>query len=230
MKEQLLAWANEWMPNVVYLWDDLWTSVYETIIMVSITAVISFAFGIFLGVLLVVTDEGGLYAHPHFHSILGKVVNAFRSLPFVILIALLVPVTRFIMGTSIGLKGTILPLVLGIVPFMSRLVEQSLADVDRGVIEMAQSMGLSRPYIVLHVLLCEAMPGLVRALVTTSISLLGLSTMAGAVGGGGVGSFAIRYGYNRFMSDITVVTVIILLVFVNLLQGIGNHIVRKLTH
>lgn len=218
------------MPNVVYLWEDLWEAVVQTLIMLGIAGAFSLVLGVLLGILLVVTAEGGLYAHPAFHSILSKVINAFRSLPFVILIALLVPVTRWLVGTSIGIKGTILPLVLGIIPFMSRLVEQALADVDPGVIEMAQSMGLSKRYIVVHVLLKESLPGLTRALVTTAISLLGLTTMAGAVGGGGVGSFAIRYGYNRFMNDITLVTVVILLVFVNVIQGIGNWIIKRLTH
>lgn len=228
--ETVIVWLNGIMPNVVYLWEDLVESVYETILMVSISGFISFFAGILLGVVLVVTAPGGLYEHPKLNGALGKIINVFRSLPFVILIALLVPLTRFIMGTSIGLKGTIIPLVLGIVPFMSRLIEQALAEVDHGVIEMARSMGLSRHYIVYHVMLKEALPGLTRAIVTTSISLLGLSTMAGTVGGGGVGSFAIRYGYNRFMTDVSIVTVIILLCIVNLFQGIGNSIIKKVTH
>ncbi|MGN1007269.1 MAG: methionine ABC transporter permease [Aristaeellaceae bacterium] len=230
MIESIVAWADVHMPNVVYLWEDLWESVVQTLIMLGIAGAFSLVLGVLLGILLVVTADGGLYAHPVFHSALSKIINVFRSLPFVILIALLVPVTRYLVGTSIGIRGTILPLVLGIIPFMSRLVEQALADVDPGVIEMAQSMGLSRRYIVLHVLLKESLPGLTRALVTTTISLLGLTTMAGAVGGGGVGSFAIRYGYNRFMNDITLVTVVILLIFVNVIQGIGNLIIKKLTH
>lgn len=230
MIESIIAWADVHMPNVVYLWEDLWESVVQTLIMLGIAGAFSLVLGVLLGILLVVTADGGLYTHPVFHSALSKIINVFRSLPFVILIALLVPVTRYLVGTSIGIRGTILPLVLGIIPFMSRLVEQALADVDPGVIEMAQSMGLSRRYIVLHVLLKESLPGLTRALVTTTISLLGLTTMAGAVGGGGVGSFAIRYGYNRFMNDITLVTVVILLIFVNVIQGIGNLIIKKLTH
>lgn len=230
MIESIVAWADVHMPNVVYLWEDLWESVVQTLIMLGIAGAFSLVLGVLLGILLVVTADGGLYVHPVFHSALSKIINVFRSLPFVILIALLVPVTRYLVGTSIGIRGTILPLVLGIIPFMSRLVEQALADVDPVVIEMAQSMGLSRRYIVLHVLLKESLPGLTRALVTTTISLLGLTTMAGAVGGGGVGSFAIRYGYNRFMNDITLVTVVILLIFVNVIQGIGNLIIKKLTH
>lgn len=230
MIESIVAWADVHMPNVVYLWEDLWESVVQTLIMLGIAGAFSLVLGVLLGILLVVTAVGGLYVHPVFHSALSKIINVFRSLPFVILIALLVPVTRYLVGTSIGIRGTILPLVLGIIPFMSRLVEQALADVDPGVIEMAQSMGLSRRYIVLHVLLKESLPGLTRALVTTTISLLGLTTMAGAVGGGGVGSFAIRYGYNRFMNDITLVTVVILMIFVNVIQGIGNLIIKKLTH
>ena len=230
MIESIVAWADVHMPNVVYLWEDLWESVVQTLIMLGIAGAFSLVLGVLLGILLVVTADGGHSAHPVFHSALSKIINVFRSLPFVILIALLVPVTRYLVGTSIGIRGTILPLVLGIIPFMSRLVEQALADVDPGVIEMAQSMGLSRRYIVLHVLLKESLPGLTRALVTTTISLLGLTTMAGAVGGGVVGSFAIRYGYNRFMNDITLVTVVILLIFVNVIQGIGNLIIKKLTH
>ena len=147
-----------------------------------------------------------------------------------ILVALLVSFTRFLMGTSIGIKGAVVPMIVGIVPFISRLAEQALLEVDNGVIEAAWAMGISKRYIVFHILLPEARPGLIRSFITATISLIGLSTMAGTVGGGGIGSFAVRYGYSRYMNDITLVTVVILVLCVNLIQSLGNRITAKITH
>jgi D-methionine transport system permease protein len=220
----------EYFPNVVELQSDLIKSLKETFVMVGISGSFSLFFGLLTGIVLVVTAQGGLYENKWGNSVVSKVINAFRSIPFVILIAFMVPFTRLVAGTSIGLRGAVPPLVVGIVPFISRVVEQALYEVDKGVIEAARAMGISKPYIIVHILIREALPGIVRALVISFISLIGLSAMAGAVGGGGIGSFAIRYGYARYMTDITIVTVLILLLIVNALQGLGNIAARKMTH
>ena len=218
------------MPNVIEHGGELLQATCDTLVMVLISGVISVLLGLVLGVLLVVSSPGGLYENGPVCSVAGKVINTLRSIPFVILLALILPFTRLIVGTSIGIPGAIVPMIVGITPFIARQVEQALAEVDRGVIEAAQSMGVPKPAIVIRVMLREALPGIVRALMICMISLIGLSAMAGTVGGGGLGDFAIRYGYAQFMQDITVVTTVILLLIVNLLQGIGNRAVRKFTH
>ena len=227
---RLTGWLAECFPNVVEFQGDLVKCFGETMVMVGISGAFSLLFGLLAGILLVVSAPGGLYENKWVYGVAGRTINVFRSIPFVILIAFMVPLTRLVVGTSIGLKGAILPLVVGIVPFISRVVEQTLCEVDKGVIEAARAMGISKPYIVVHILIREALPGIVRAVVISLISLLGLSAMSGAVGGGGLGSFAIRYGYARYMLDITVVTVLILLLMVNALQGLGDVIAKKMTH
>jgi D-methionine transport system permease protein len=217
-------------PNVFSLKMDLLESIWQTAVMVGISGFFGILAGMILGAVLVVTDKGGLYENYIINNVLGKTINTIRSIPFIILIALLVPFTRFFVGTSIGVKGAVVPMILGIVPFIARMVEQTILEVDKGVVEAARAMGISRSYIIVHVLLKESLPGLLRTIVTSVISLIGLSAMAGTVGGGGVGSFAIRYGYSRYMNDITVVTVLILLLIVNLIQGIGNKAAQKMTH
>ena len=226
MKEFLI----ELFPNVYELGEDLIKSVGDTFVMVFFSGVFGIAIGTFFGIILVVTENGGLYENKIVHSILGKIINIVRSIPFVIIIALMVNVTRFIVGTSIGVKGAIVPMIVGIIPFVSRMTEQALMEVDRGVVEAARAMGISRLYIITHIFLQESLPGLIRSLITSLISLIGLSAMAGTVGGGGIGNFAIRYGYSRYMNDITLVTVLLLLIIVNIIQGIGNKAAKKVTH
>ncbi|MEA4891603.1 MAG: methionine ABC transporter permease [Peptococcaceae bacterium] len=226
MKELLIGL----FPNVYELFGDLLMSIVQTLVMVSISGVFGMLLGTFLGIVLVVTREGSLYDYRIFNMVLDKVINTLRSIPFVILIALMVSFTRFLVGTSIGVRGAIVPMVAGIIPLVSRTTEQALLEIDNGVIEAARAMGLSRFYIIAHVLLPEALPGLMRSLITSFISLIGLSAMAGTVGGGGIGNFAVRYGYSRYMNDITVVTVLLLLLIVNIVQNAGSKIARKLTH
>ncbi|MCB2294824.1 ABC transporter permease [Clostridium algoriphilum] len=221
---------NNIMPNVVEHYDDLVQATGETLIMVFIAGIISLTLGSILGIALVVTDEGQLYENKIINNILGKIINTIRSIPFVILLALLVTFTKFIVGTSIGIKGAIVPMIVGITPFISRLIEQAIIEVDKGVIEAALAMGLKKHVIITSVLLKEAMPGIIRALIICIINLIGLSAMAGTVGGGGLGDFAIRYGYARYMIDITLVTVLILLILVNMVQGIGNIVAKRITH
>ncbi|MBO7355337.1 MAG: ABC transporter permease [Lachnospiraceae bacterium] len=230
MKEFTAEFLNRFFPNIVELQRYLYTSIKETAIMIVITGAIGLTLGLFFGIVLVTTGKGGLYENLRFHNILEKIVNIVRSIPFVILIALLVTFTRFLVGTAIGVKGAIVPMVIGIIPLGSRLTEQALSEMDKGVMEAALAMGISKPYIIFHVLIPESLPGLIRALVTCFISLIGLTAMAGSVGGGGVGSFAIRYGYNRYMTDVTIVCVLFLLILVSIVQGIGNRAVSKLTH
>lgn len=221
---------NDLLPNVVKYFDMLVKSTRDTLIMVGISEIISIIFGIILGTILVVTSQGKLYENKHVNGLLGKLINVGRSIPFVIIIALILPFTRFVVGTTIGIPGAIVPMVIGITPFIARQIEQALIEVDNGVIEAAQAMGFSKIYIICRVMFREAMPGIIRALIICTISLINLSAMAGTVGGGGLGDFAIRYGYSQYMTDITVVTVIILLIFVFIVQGIGNLIVKRITH
>ena len=230
MKEYITEFLNRFFPNIVELQRYLFTSIKETLIMIVITGAIGLTLGLIVGIVLVTTGRDGLYENLKFHNVLEKIVNIVRSIPFVILIALLVTFTRFLVGTSIGVKGAIVPMVIGIIPLGSRLTEQALSEMDKGVMEAAKAMGISKTYIIFHVLIPESLPGLIRALVTCFISLIGLTAMAGSVGGGGVGSFAIRYGYNRYMTDVTIVCVLFLLILVSIVQGIGNRAVNKLTH
>jgi D-methionine transport system permease protein len=218
------------MPNVIERADDLIQATLETLIMVGIAGVFAISLGTTLGIVLVVTRKGHLYENPSVNNVLGKIINALRSIPFVILLALLVSFTRWLVGTSIGIRGALVPMIVGITPFVARQIEQALVEVDWGVIEAAKSMGLSRPAIVRDVLIREARPGIIRALMICLINLIGLSAMAGTVGGGGLGDFAIRYGYARYMLDITVVTVIILLLLVNAVQSLGERLVRRISH
>ncbi len=218
------------LPNVLEYADDMYKAFGETLIMVLISGSIGLLSGLLLGIILVITVDGGLYENKPLHKVLETVINIFRSIPFVILVALLVSFTRALVGTSIGIKGAIVPMVVGIVPFISRLIEQALLEVDKGVIEAAKAMGISKSYIVFHILIPEAKPGLIRSFVTATISLIGLSAMAGTVGGGGIGSFAVRYGYSRYMNDITFVTVVILVLGVNIIQSLGNRVAIKITH
>lgn len=217
-------------PNLVNFFDRFTTAIGATLVMVSVAAVFSIVIGTFMGILLVVTNKGKLYENLKFYNIYGKFVNVLRSIPFVLLITLLLPVTRSIVGTTIGVKGAIVPMVIGNLGFTARLVEQGLAEVDNGVVEAARSMGLSNPYIIWRVLLKEGLPGLARGYVMSIVNLINTSAMAGTVGGGGLGDFAIRYGYAQYMTDITVVTIIILLLLVFLVQASGDRLVKASSH
>lgn len=217
-------------PNVIKYHTKLLDSTVDTLIMVIVSAVIAIILGIILGIMLVITSKNKLYENIKFNNILGKIINAFRSIPFVIIITLILPFTKFVVGTSIGVKGAIVPMIIGSTPFIARQIEQALFEVDNGVIEAARAMGMSKIYIIYRVLIREGMPGIIRALIISIISLINLSAMAGTVGGGGLGDFAIRYGYSQYMTDITIVTVLILLIFVTAVQGTGNLILKKITH
>jgi len=213
----------EWLPR-------FWAASLETLLMVGVATAFTALLGLPLGILLVVSDRDGLRPAPALHRALGALVNIGRSLPFIILLVAVVPLTRLIVGTTIGTTAAIVPLTLAAIPFFARVVETALREVDRGLVEAAHAMGCSPWEIVRKVLLPEAMPGLVLGLTITVISLIGYSAMAGAVGGGGLGDLAIRYGYQRFQTEVMFVTVALLVVLVQLIQLLGNRLARRLAH
>lgn len=226
----MLELLSSFMPNVIELFPDMVKALGETLIMVFISGSVSTLIGIPIGVVLVVTRPGDILENNAVYTTVGKLINVFRSIPFVILLAAIIPVTRFIVGTTIGLKGAIVPLVFGTVPFVARQIESALLDIDKGVIEAAQAMGSSPFKIIYRVLLREGLPGIVYALTISTVSLISFSAVAGTVGGGGLGDFAIRYGYQYFKTDIMIATIIILLILVNAIQCIGEFLLKRLSH
>ena len=226
----MLEILEQYIPNLIDYSDEFFKSIGETLQMLSLSGIYSLIVGLFLGTLLVVTRKGNILENNIIHQIIDKLVNLFRSIPFVILITALIPLTKLITGTFIGIKGAIFPLVVGCTPFYIRQVDMALSDIDKGLIEAAQSMGISPIGIIFRVYLKESIPALARSTTITAISLLGLTAMGGAVGGGGLGSFVIRYGHNRFYQDITYVSVIVILIFVSIIQFIGNIIIKKTSH
>lgn len=210
--------------------DLLTNATLETLYMVGASSAISIIFGVPLGVLLLITSKGYFFENLVFYRILGTIVNALRSIPFIILMVAITPITKFIVGTSIGTTAVIVPLVVGTIPFTGRLVETSLRTVSTGLIEAATSMGATPRQIVTRVLLPEALPELIQNFTITVIVIIGCSAMAGAIGGGGLGDVAIRYGYMRFRLDMMIATVLILIVMVQLVQFIGDYLTRKVDH
>ncbi len=200
----------------------------ETLYMVAVSSLVSAVLGIPLGVILVITGKGHIKEHPVFNQTLGAVVNAARSTPFIILMVAIIPFTRVIAGTSIGTNAAVVPLSIAAIPFVARVVESALKEVDAGLVEAAQSMGASPSQIILKVLIPEAMPSIVLGLTLTVISLIGYSAMAGAIGGGGLGDLAIRYGYQRFRADVMLATVVILIALVQMMQSSGDYFAHKL--
>jgi len=212
------------------LFNLLLQSIVETFIMVGASGAISVVIGLPLALVLVATDRGGIWEQPAINHVLGGIVNAVRSVPFIILMVAIIPLTRLLAGTSIGTEAAIVPLALAAVAFAARLFETALAGVDPGLIEAAQSMGASRAQIVTKVLVPEAAPGLIAATTVTLVSLVGYSAMAGAIGGGGLGDLGIRFGYQRFMPIVMAVVVGLLIVVVQALQSAGDALVRRLSH
>jgi D-methionine transport system permease protein len=205
-------------------------SLWETLVMVGISGLAGSLIGIPLGVLLRLTDHGGVLQNTGINRVVGGIVNAVRSTPFIILLVAIIPFTRFITGSSIGTAAAVVPLTIAAAPFIARLVETSLREVDQGLIEAAQSMGASTSQIVFKVLLPEALPGIVAGFTITLVSLTGYSAMAGAIGGGGLGDLGIRYGYQRFLPEIMLAVVLVLILFVQAVQSLGDWAVRRLSH
>lgn len=205
-------------------WALLFRSLWETIYMTGLSGLMSFVFGIPLGVLLYITKPGRFMASPVIHMILGAVVNATRSVPFIILMVAIIPLTRMLVGTSIGTTAAIVPLTLAAIPFVARIAEGAINEVPGGLIEAAQAMGATPLQIIIRVLLPEARPGLINGMTITLVTLVGYSAMAGAIGGGGLGDLGIRYGYQRFDGVIMLATVVVLIVLVQLVQSVGDRL------
>jgi D-methionine transport system permease protein len=213
-------------------WDEmaplLVESTLKTVEMVLLSTLFTVLIGLPLGVALVITDRGGLFPLPALNRVLGLIVNIGRSLPFIVLMIAVIPLTRLIVGISIGTLASVVPLTLGAAPFFARLVETALREIGRDKVQAAQAMGASRTTIVNKVLLPEAMAGLVSGLTVTVVALISYSAMAGTIGGGGLGDVAIRYGYQRFETTLMVITVVVLIVIVQLVQTAGDVVARRL--
>lgn len=205
-----------------------WEALQETLLMVGVSTVLAELGGLPLGVLLVTTAPGRILASPRLHHLLGLIVNVGRSIPFIILMVAIIPFTRWLVGTSIGTVAAMVPLTVAAIPYVARLVESSLNEVDPGVVEAVVAMGASPWQVIRKVYLPEAVPSLILGATITAITLVGYSAMAGAVGGGGLGDLAIRYGYQRFRTDVMLVTVAVLVVLVQGIQYLGSHWARRL--
>lgn len=200
----------------------------QTIYMVGISTILATLIGFILAIVLVVTDESGLRPNKIINSILGFIVNTLRSFPFIILVVAIIPLTRVIVGRSIGETAALVPLTIGAAPFIARVIEGALKEVDKGLIEAARSFGASNFQIIFKVMVKEAMPSIISGITLSIISIIGYSAMAGAVGAGGVGAVALTYGYQRFDNEVMIYTVITLIIIVQLLQGAGNLAYKKL--
>lgn len=207
----------------------LWVATKETFYMVGISMLIAIVVGTVLGLILYITSSPLLYPNKVINAISGFVINVIRSIPFIILLVLLYPFTEFLLHTTIGAKAVTVPLTVAAIAFLARLVEGAFAEIDKGVIEASLAMGASVKDIIWDVLLVEALPGIIRAITVTIISMIGYSSMAGTVGGGGIGDLAIRYGYQRYQTDVLIITVIILVIVVQLIQLIGEKIAVRIT-
>lgn len=206
------------------------TSLWETLVMVGISGIVGTLLGLPLGILLHLTHPGGVLQNPKLNRIVGTTVNAVRSTPFIILLVAIIPFTRLVTGSSIGTAAAVVPLTIAAAPFIARLIESALREVDHGLVEAALAMGATTQQIVFKVLLPEAWPGIVAGLTITLVSLTGYSAMAGAIGGGGLGDLGIRYGYQRFLPEVMLAVVLVLIAFVQVVQSAGDWAVRQLSH
>jgi len=211
-------------------WAEIARASRDTLLMLGGSMALTVLFGIPLGVLLYLSGKGRLAANPLVNAVLSLIVNILRSVPFIILLIVMLPVTVLLVGTSLGVAGAIPPLVVGAAPFYARLVETALREVDKGVVEATQAMGGSTFQIVTRALLPEAMPGILAGATVTAIALVSYTAMAGVVGAGGLGDLAIRFGYQRFQTDVMVVTVVLLLLLVQVLQMLGDRLVAAVSH
>jgi D-methionine transport system permease protein len=216
-----------WNPQLINL---LINGLWETVYMVGVSLLIATLFGLPLGILLVITAPNHIRPNPALYSTLSVIANIGRSLPFIILLVAIVPFTRLVVGTSIGTLGAIVPLTVSTIPFLARLVETTLLEVDDGVIEAAQAIGATTWQIISKVLIPEAKSGIVLGITNSAVSLVSYSAMAGAVGGGGLGDLAIRYGYQRFQPGVMLATVVILVILVQCVQSLGDWMARRLNH
>ena len=211
-------------------WAEIGRATVDTLLMLGGSLVLTVILGVPLGVLLYLSGKGRLAANPVLNALLSLIVNVLRSVPFIILLIVMLPVTVLLVGTSLGVAGAIPPLVVGAAPFYARLVETALREVDKGVVDATQAMGGSTFQIVTRALLPEALPGIIAGATVTAIALVSYTAMAGVVGAGGLGDLAVRFGYQRFQTDVMVVTVALLLILVQILQMIGDRLVAKVSH
>lgn len=215
---------NQLWNEFVNLYNIIVPSLIQTLYMVFFSTIFSVLIGAPLGIVLVITRKGSIWEKPRLNDFLGFVINMARSVPFIILMIAIFPLSRLIVGTTIGTTAAIVPLALSATPFVARVIENSLLEVDWGIIEASLSMGASIPQIIFKVLLPEARSSLVLGITLTIINIIGYSAMAGAIGGGGLGDLAIRYGYMRFQTDVLIATIIILIILVQIIQSIGTYV------
>ncbi|WP_300618756.1 methionine ABC transporter permease [uncultured Fusobacterium sp.] len=209
------------------LFNMIWTSTLETLYMVFFSTLFSLVIGFPIGILLTVTKEGNILERPKLNKILDFVINTLRSFPFIILMILLFPLSRIIVGTTIGSTAAIVPLSISAAPFVARMIEGALNEVDKGLIEASSSMGADNWTIIFKVMIPETMPHIIHGITVTVVSLIGFSAMAGTIGAGGLGDLAIRFGYQRFKTDIMIYAVLVIIVVVQLLQSLGNYLVYR---
>jgi D-methionine transport system permease protein len=217
---------ERFFPNVK--WDRMWEATNETLYMASISVLATFILGILLGLLLFLTSKGNIWENKPINTIISAIVNIFRSIPFIILIVLLIPFTKFIVGSMIGENAALPALIIGAAPFYARMVEIGLREIDKGVIEAAKSMGAKTSTIIFKVLLPESMPALVSGITVTAISLVSFTAMAGVIGAGGLGNLAYLEGFQRSRFDVTLMATIVILVIVFIIQFVGDYITTKL--
>ncbi len=223
MLEAITNFINEYADLLI-------EGVQDTLVMTFVATILAYVIGLPIGVLLITSNKKGIRPNATLNAMLGWIVNIVRSVPFIILLVALIPFTRLIVGTSLGVPGAIVPLVVTAAPFVARIVEQSLAEVDGSLIEAAQSFGASNLQIVSKVLLWESLPSLIRGAALTFITLFGFSAMAGTVGAGGLGDIAIRYGYQRYQYDVMAVAVVLCIILVQIVQSLGDFISRYINH
>lgn len=219
-----LAIMNDLFTNID--WSEISDASVDTMFMLGFSVLFSTLIGIPVGLILFLTGKDNLLENKYIHNILSFIINVLRSIPFIILLIMMIPLTSMLLGTSLGAKGTIPPLVMGAFPFFARLVENALKEIDRGILSMAESCGATTWQIIWHILLPEVLPAIIASITVTAIALVSYTAMAGAVGGGGLGDLAIRYGYQRFQTDVMLVTVVLMIILVQAIQMLGDFIVK----
>lgn len=225
-----MNWVNDLLPNLDRLSGELMKSIEQTATMIAVSGTIAWVLGIVIGVLLVVTKKDGILENRVLFTFFDRAIDIIRSIPFIILIVLLIPLSRFLVGTGSGVTGSFVALIFGTVPFFARQIESVLSDMDDGLIEASEAMGFSPTQIIFGVYLKESIPGITRVTMITFVSFVGLTAIAGAIGAGGIGDFAIRYGYQMGYRDMIWLTVLIILATISVFQFCGNFIIRRTTH
>ena len=225
-----MEWINTLLPNLDRLSGELLKSIGQTATMIGVSGTIAWVLAILVGVLLVTTRPGGILENRAVFTFFDRAIDIIRSIPFIILIVLLIPLSRFLVGTGSGVTGSFVALVFGTVPFFARQVESVLSDIDHGLIEASEAMGFSPMQIIFGVYLKESIPGITRVTMITFVSFVGITAIAGAIGAGGIGDFAIRYGYQMGYRDMIWLTVLIILAVISVFQFFGNLIIRRTTH